>query len=236
VPYSISRGDVYVMGVGSEHTFGECDELFLHSIHFSSEIFRDLTWDELVEVPLFYMLVVDRIANRRLHLDPTAYAEVARDLAELWSEWRNGTRVSVLLVRTLFLRLLLRLTRFAAGENPPPLRRPTQTRHREDVISDAVRTIDLHYGQRLRIDELAARAYLSPDRFTKLFSSVMGRTPRDYIRYVRLEHAKTLLTTTSIPISEIARTTGLGDHPSFTYAFRVATGVSPREFRKLAQS
>jgi AraC-like DNA-binding protein len=235
-PYGVSRGDVYVMGAGSDHTFGEGHRLLLHAIHFSPEIFDAETWGALAGVPGFESLLVDPAMGRRLHLDPAAYADVARDLAELWAEWRNGTPAGALLVRAMLLRLLVRLARLAAGDKPPLLERPTGTARHEEVVATAVRTIDLHYAKPLRVDQLAASAYLSPDRFTEIFAAVMGRTPRDYIRHVRLERAKTLLATSAMPISDVARATGFRENPYFTRAFRAATGISPREFRRAAQS
>jgi len=67
----------------------------------------------------------------------------------------------------------------------------------------------------------------------------MGRTPHDYLRHVRLEAAKKLLQNGDVPVNEVAHLTGFGNPAYFTRAFRQATGVPPREFRrrlKLASS
>jgi AraC-like DNA-binding protein len=234
-PYGISRGDVYVMGAGSDHMFADGDRLLLHAIHFAPKIFDALTWEALAAVPGFDYLLVERASGRRIHLTPAALADVAADLAELWSEWQIGTPSGVMLVRALFLRLLVRLARFSCGETPPVLRSPTSTVHHEEIVAAAVRKIDLTYAEPLRVAELAASAYLSADRFTRVFASVMGRTPRDYIRHVRLERAKTLVASSTLPISEIARATGFRDSAYFARAFRAATGRSPREFRREAK-
>lgn len=232
--YAISRGDVYVMTAGSEHRFAEGEQLFLHAIHFGDEVFDAATWEALAAVPGFDALLLAPAANR-LHLPPAAYAEVARDLAEIWAEWRTGTPAGAMLVRALLLRLLVRLARYAAGEDPPALRGPTETVHREEIVAAALRTVDLGYAEPLRVQQLAAAAYLSPDRFTEIFTAVTGRTPRDYIRHVRLERAKTLLATSAIPISDIAHATGFRDNGYFSRTFRAHTGHSPSQFRRNAQ-
>jgi AraC-like DNA-binding protein len=234
-PYSISRGDVYVMGVGAHHSFAEGERLLLDAIHFSPAAFDAPTWHALRKVPGFDSLLVGRAGSTRLHLTPAAYADVARDLAELWAEWREGTSTGALMVPALLLGLLVRLARLAAGEAPPSLGSPTPTAHREEIVAAAVRRIDLGYSEPLRVEQLAASVYLSPDRFTEVFAAVMGRTPRDYIRHVRLERAKTLLASTVLPISEVARASGFGDSAYFSRAFRAATGVAPRAFRRGAR-
>jgi AraC-like DNA-binding protein/mannose-6-phosphate isomerase-like protein (cupin superfamily) len=230
--YAVSRGDVYVMGAPSVHAFLQCQSLVVHGIHFPLSIFDAQVWRRLAEVPGFESLVIGGPIGRRLHLTPFAYADAARDLAQLWSEWRSPTPAAGLLVPSLFLNLLVRLARRASGEAPPPLHPPSRTPYREEIVAAAVRTIDLNAHRPLRVHELAAAAYVSPDRFTELFAQVMGRTPRDYIRHVRLEHAKTLLAMTTLPISEIARSTGLGTHVNFCRAFHAAVGMTPRAFRR----
>jgi transcriptional regulator GlxA family with amidase domain len=134
----------------------------------------------------------------------------------------------------VFLTLILRLARYAAGERSPPS--PTANQSHEEMIAAAVRTIDLDYGRKLRVCELAAAVHLSPDHFAAIFSKVTVMTPREYIRHVRLERAKTLLATTALRIAEIARATGANDHSTFTRRFRAPTGVSPRQFRRQASS
>jgi AraC-like DNA-binding protein len=234
--YAVARGDVYVMGVGSEHHFADYDKLVQHTIHFSHDIFPEPTWQELENVPGFDTLVIGHPASRRHHLHPSAYGEVARDLAELWSEWRYGARSDAPRVRALLLRLLLRLARFAANEQSPAVDAASPRRRHTNTVADAIRIIDLNYGQGLRVADLAAAVHLSRHRFRELFLSVMGRTPRDYIWHVRLEHAKTLLATTVIPIAEIAETTGFSHPKNFSARFRASTALTPREFRRQAQS
>ena len=236
VPYSISRGDIYVMGPGSEHTWTECENLRGLTFLFSQEIVDPQSWETLGSIPGFNALVVDRGVSGRLHLDPAGYNEVARHIVELWSEWRSGAHSSTVLVPILFVRLLVRLARFAAGEKPPPLRSPNQPADRDELVTEAVRTIDLHYAGHIRVEELAADAHLSRDRFTEIFVELMGRSPRDYIRHVRLEHAKRLLTTTKLPIAVVGQSVGYRDPPTFVRAFRAATGGTPLDFRRRGQS
>ena len=59
-PYGISRGDVYVMSSGSDHTFTNGDRLVLHAIHFAPEIFDKTTWWELSDLPGFELLLAGR--------------------------------------------------------------------------------------------------------------------------------------------------------------------------------
>jgi AraC-like DNA-binding protein len=228
--YAVSRGDVYLLGSGAAGRFLDTDRLLVHAVLFQPSLFDRSTWAGLAALPGFESLLV----GRRLHLPPTAYAETAQDHARLWSEWRSDTPAGAVMVRALLATLLVRLARLAAGDAPPVLTAPARAPDRDVIVAGAVRTIDLRYAESLRVAELAAAAHISADHFTDIFSAVMGRTPRDYIRHVRLEHAKTLLATTTLPISDVARTSGFRAHATFTRAFAAATGSSPREFRRRA--
>jgi AraC-like DNA-binding protein len=236
IPYGISRGDVYVMAAGSDHAFTQGEKLALRAIHFGRAMFDDPTWTALASVPGLQQLVLNRAKSHRLHLVPDAYAPVASEVGELWTEWWSDTPASAILVHAILLHVLIRLARLASGERPPAPRRPAPDRHREEIVAAAVGTVDQHYSAALRVSQLASSAHLSPDRFSEIFGSIMGRTPRDYIRHVRLEHAKRLLLTSALPVSEVARVTGFRDSPYFARAFRAAIGLSPRAFRQGAKA
>ena len=235
--YGISRGDVYVMGPGMQHQFTDCDDLLTDTLHFSPAIFDACTLDALEATPGFHGLFVapqtGRVASRWLHLSPDALTEISTMTAELEAEWRSGTADGTLLTPGLFLRLLIRLSRFqaasaAGGAWATP--RPSWGTH-DTTIAAAVRYLDENFAQPVRVEQLAALVFLSPHRFTEVFAATMGRTPRDYLRHVRIERAKTLLTTTDATSTEIAQAVGLGEATYLTRVLREATGLTPRQWR-----
>lgn len=154
-------------------------------------------------------------------------------LAELRAEWLSGTPSGALLTRCLFLRLLVHLARLYADSHehaPCQVSRPS-TRS-EAAVAMAVRYMDEHFPEPMRIEQIAAMVFLSPDRFTEVFSAVMGRTPRDYLRHLRLERAKTLLQTTDLSITDIAQEAGFREAAYFTRVFRAKTGLPPGVYRR----
>ncbi|MNF06130.1 Arabinose operon regulatory protein [compost metagenome] len=72
---------------------------------------------------------------------------------------------------------------------------------------------------------------LSVSHYSALFKKVMGISPLQFVEKVRIDHAKTMLTGTSKPISKIAREVGYNDPLYFTRVFTKVTGVAPREYR-----
>ncbi len=237
IPYGVSRGDVYAMGLGMTHWFADCDHLTTDTLHFAPDIFDTPTLNALAETPGFQSLFVEEPLRRTaaeggrwLHLTPDAYAPVADMLRELHREWAAGTPDGTLLTRGLFLRLLVHLARRYAEAKPAAALPPSAPR--EATVAAAVRYLDEHFAEPLRIEQIAASVFLSPDRFTEVFARTMGRTPRDYLRHLRLERAKALLAATTLAVSEVGMQAGFGEAAYFTRVFRAATGVTPREYRK----
>lgn len=83
--------------------------------------------------------------------------------------------------------------------------------------------------------ETAARvAGLSPYHFLRLFSTVLGVTPHQYLVRTRLRHAARMLADGGRPITDIALDVGFADLSNFVRTFHRAAGVSPRQFRRAA--
>lgn len=238
VPYGVARGDVYAMGIGMTHWFADCHHLETDTLHFAPSVFDPATLEALAQTPGFQSLFVEEPLRREenggrwLHLTPEQHTATAAALAELKTEWQSGTPEGVLLTRALFLRLLIHLARhFAASHERVAHREPPGAVH-EATVAAAVRYIDSHFTEPLRISEVAASVFLSPDRFTEVFSAAMGRPPRDYLGHLRLERAKVLLATTDKSVAEIGQDAGFGDAAYFTRAFRAGGGLTPREYRR----
>ncbi len=153
---------------------------------------------------------------------------------ELHREWASGTPDGTLLTRGLLVHLARRYAE--AGLTRPVAPRENgfgqEKTMQEATVAAAVRLLDEHFAEPLRVEQVAASVFLSPDRFTEVFARTVGCTPRDYLRHLRVECAKSLLRTTPHSISEIGMQAGFNDPAYFTRVFRAATGKSPREYRR----
>jgi AraC family transcriptional regulator len=93
----------------------------------------------------------------------------------------------------------------------------------EEVTSALDRALDL--------EGLARRAALSPFHFHRVFRGMLGETPLELSRRLKLERAAYRLLQDEEPIIELAFGAGYETHESFTRAFRSRYGCSPSEFR-----
>jgi len=88
-----------------------------------------------------------------------------------------------------------------------------------------------HLGGDLSVPMLASTAGVSVAHFRRLFQEAMGTPPHRYVLAARLEQARTLLTTTPMPISRIAEECGFSSQSHFTACFRTAHASTPAEYR-----
>jgi transcriptional regulator GlxA family with amidase domain len=78
---------------------------------------------------------------------------------------------------------------------------------------------------------LSKSVNLSPMRLRQLFKKETGRSPMQYLRGLRMQHAEHLLGTTFLTVKEVAFVTGVQHVSSFVHAFKARSGITPGEFR-----
>jgi AraC family transcriptional activator of pobA len=135
---------------------------------------------------------------------------------------REGHREAVLAHLTLLLIDLARMTDDVVGD----LRRSG-----EPLIAEVFAVIDRRIAEPLSLSDVARELGLTPGHLTTVVRRRTGRTVQEWITERRMADARALLSTTDLPISEIARRVGIADPGYFARLFRTTHGVSPRSWR-----
>lgn len=82
------------------------------------------------------------------------------------------------------------------------------------------------------VDALSERVHYSPPHLHRLCLAEYGRSPMQYVIYLRMQRAKNLLISTQWPIAYIANYVGYSNVFTFSKRFKKSEGISPREFRE----
>jgi len=99
-------------------------------------------------------------------------------------------------------------------------------------VNAAIDYIELHLGEELTLEELAAVAHFSPYHFHRVFSIVAGETLGHFISRTRLERAASLLTTQPArSVTEIGAKSGFPNPSSFARAFKARFGMTATDWR-----
>jgi AraC family transcriptional regulator len=85
---------------------------------------------------------------------------------------------------------------------------------------------------RVRLSEIARECGLSLSHFARSFKISFGTSTHQWLIQHRIEHAKHLMSQTSMSLIDIAIQSGFNDQPAFTRAFHQLVGVSPGRWRR----
>jgi len=150
-------------------------------------------------------------------------------LLRLAEEARNPGFASDVLVELIATQLAIELARYCTATNDG-----TQVR---GLATWRLRLIDersREEGKSPTLAELAALCGLSVRQLTRGFRASRGCSIGDYVERCRVEHARRLLAADQ-SVKAIAYSLGFASPSGFCFAFRRATGETPREFRQRAR-
>lgn len=99
-------------------------------------------------------------------------------------------------------------------------------------ISNALHYVGKHYGEHVRVQDMADACGMSEPHFRRLFQEYMHITPADYINKVRIQAACEMMMSTSDSLYEIAMRTGFISMSTFNRNFKKIVGTSPHGWRK----
>lgn len=95
-----------------------------------------------------------------------------------------------------------------------------------------IRYMEHNYSQPLTLDYLADFANINKYYLCREFKKYTGFSPNDYLISLRINQARTLLGTTSMPVSQIGMEVGIPDANNFTNLFKRKVGMTPAAYRR----
>jgi len=94
------------------------------------------------------------------------------------------------------------------------------------------RYIEDHLEEQISLDTLAELVRLSRFHFCRSFKQSFGMPPHRFHTLRRIEHAKSLLATRSVSVTDVGMAIGFSETSSFTAAFRKTTGLTPTGYQR----
>ncbi|NGP87083.1 bifunctional transcriptional activator/DNA repair enzyme AdaA [Fodinibius halophilus] len=98
-------------------------------------------------------------------------------------------------------------------------------------VAKAIRYINEHATEQPKLDKIAEAIHLSPYHFHRMFKQWAGVTPKEFLQYVSLNHAKKLLQKDQT-IAEATYQTGLSSTSRLHDLFVKIEGMTPGEYKK----
>ena len=98
------------------------------------------------------------------------------------------------------------------------------------VIPQVIRYLTEHFREPLRLDDLAARFFISKSYLNRHFKAYTNATVYAYLMALRITHARRMLRA-GATAAEAGRECGFSDYSTFYKAFKAQTGITPQEFK-----
>ncbi len=152
-------------------------------------------------------------------------------LAEIEREWilRLQEELSVTRQAGDSQRSVFHQVAPAGGSTPGPA---GVLNHEDHLVKHMVDYANNLYGRPISLGEFADRAGMNLSYLSHLFSSNMGLSFRTYLKQLRLDRARGLLTDPFQRISDVAYAVGYSDPNRFRLDFKTQTGMPPSQWRE----
>lgn len=203
------------------YLFFSPEELFQHSFKGAYSSFEPNLW---------MMKGMDCIFNKEDH--PRVYTlaiSVVEELQQQKPHYQESAYGMLLSLYIELLRIHSTNTSWAEQAIEPGLKGDL-------AVSPALEYITQHYMTPITIDFLADLCHLSTTHFRRKFHEMMGTAPLDFLNSTRIEEACKQLKSSDKSILSISGQVGFHSISSFNRSFSRLMGMSPKEWRKGAQS
>ena len=104
--------------------------------------------------------------------------------------------------------------------------------HHADLIYRTIQYLQSNYTQKITLEDLSRRVYVSPTYLSRVFKQDTGSSIVDYLNMIRIEKSKDLLADKSVSLINVALQSGFESQSYFNHIFKSSCGMTPLQYRK----
>ena len=161
---------------------------------------------------LFYILMVMGISGYSLYL---YLRRVDRKNNEMWADSKEMMKMRTYL------------------DSEVNLPEPEFAQLDKLLLEKAVKAVEANLTEpEFDVTALADAMNMSRSTLTRKLKAITGRTPLDFIRNIKMKHARHMLEDKDKSVTEVAATLGYFNRKYFTTCFKEEFGMTPSEFQK----
>ena len=98
-------------------------------------------------------------------------------------------------------------------------------------IAEAIEYIQINFKSQPSLDELAEKVHISSAHFQRLFTEWAGTSPKKFLQFISVEHAKKILKEEQATLFDTAFETGLSSTSRLHDLFINIEGMTPAEYK-----
>jgi len=191
----------------------------------------------------FYKLLIDStlqedlkrlFQNRLLKIPQNDIVLVDMLIAKIHREFRENNHNSLTMLKLQLNELIEYFYRLSLNSDSISSKsKLTITEQAISYINSNLTSID---HTLLTLDKISSRYHMSACSFSRLFKKEAGIGFKEYILSAKILHAKKLLASSNLPITEIAYLSGFSDSNYFASVFKKHESVTPSEYSKFIKN
>lgn len=188
--------------------------------------------DTLQYLDHFYNATPDEIHQWKLQFNQYHFAndtEVTQLINKLIRVCSGGDTAKNIYADLNLKELLIRLLQ---SQHLQQVITESSTSNNQSRLHYVLHYINEHLTEKIAVDTLSRKAYLSRNMFFKWFREQFGITPLEYINRERIRMAKQLLADSDNNISDISLQCGFNDVNYFVRLFKKSEGITPGMYRE----
>lgn len=226
----LETGDLLLLDVGCKHSIGPCGEndILVNILFRDQEISISMLNDLRRNKSVFYEFLLNRSTNKE---NPRKYlifrshnqTEVRDTLDHIIDEYFQSREFANTIIKNYLAILMTQLVR---NYNI----KAKSASQSQQLILKILKDITENY-QTITLESLAAKYNYNKNYLSNLFKKEVGKTFSQTLTQERLIHARTMVTSTTMPISDIIEAIGVTNKNFFYTKYQDYYHVTPGEDR-----
>lgn len=228
---SCKKDDFIMILPNTVHSFEvkeneQCE--FLH-IHFEPELFAHIL---VKKTPEFSISLSDALLfHCDFYYKQPSNITLFNLVTSIVGVYQNPNSYSAISTNLYVAQLMLYVLEQVSKDEPLTPSVHVQNRY----ISYTLQYVSEHFQEKILIPDIAKELNISTRYLGKLFSRHMNLTLANYINIYRINQAIQLMSSTDIPLVDIALSIGLNDSQHFSRLFYKIINMTPGKYRKMIQ-
>ena len=225
VDYIGEAGSIFLVNPRELHLMGSSDlSTAYYTLLFPLEFISFQSIDDL-ETTLLQPLRKGQLVFKHSISDNALTEKLGLLLDQIIAVNEEPASTKQIRTRILLLQFLLQIVEY-------PSQIVASSENRTDTQKDLLLFIQQHYMERITLHDLSRHFHMSEKYISRYFKEHFYLTFSDYVNHLRLTHAKKLLETTELSITDISLRCGFLNVSYFIRTFKAYYGKPPLKYRK----
>jgi xylan 1,4-beta-xylosidase len=225
IRYELKEDDLFFVNSGQMHSTTGQGENIIVAIQVNLEYFENI-------YPQIKNISFQWPTGAQTYQYQEVFQEIRRYIAQMVGDYRRAEKGYQLAIESGLNSLLLIILR-----NIPQAQKQETVQSGKDMqrIQNILSYIEEHYTERITLEEVAKQEFMNSYYLSHFFKAKLGISFQEYLNYIRLNKAISLLGSSGENITDIALKSGFANVKSFHNSFRNVYGKTPGEYRRAGE-